>query len=43
MHFVLTANDGQTIGKSRKYVSGAGRGNGSGSISRQAPDAQLLC
>lgn len=40
-YFVLTASNGQTIGKSQMYKSESGRNNGIESVGRNAPDAEL--
>ncbi len=39
--FVLTATNGQTIGKSQMCKSESGRNNGIDSVCRNAPDAEL--
>ena len=38
-YFVLTATNGQTIGKSQMYKSEGGRNNGIQSVCSNAPDA----
>lgn len=40
-YFVLTATNGQTIGKSQMYKSESGRNNGITSVCENAPDAVL--
>ncbi len=40
-YFVLTATNGQTIGKSQMYKSESGRDNGIESVCRHAPEAAL--
>jgi hypothetical protein len=39
--FVLTATNGQTIGKSESYSAAAGMENGIASVKANAPDAKL--
>ena len=40
-YFVLTATNGQTIGKSQMYKSESGRNNGIDSVCKNAPEAKL--
>lgn len=40
-YFVLTAANGQTIGRSEMYTTAAGMENGIESVKRNAPDARL--
>ena len=40
-YFVLTATNGQTIGKSQMYKSESGRNNGIDSVCRNAPEAKV--
>ena len=39
--FVLTATNGQTIGKSEMYSRSSGMENGIASVKKNAPDAQV--
>lgn len=41
-YFVLTATNGQTIGKSQMYKSESGCSNGVASVGRSAPDAETV-
>jgi len=40
--FILTATNGQTIGKSQMYKTEKGRNNGMDSVARNAPDAAVV-
>ncbi len=40
-YFVLTATNGQTIGKSEMYSRSSGMENGIASVKKNAPDAQV--
>lgn len=40
--FVLSATNGQTIGKSQMYKTEKGRNNGIDSVGRNAPDAKVV-
>jgi uncharacterized protein YegP (UPF0339 family) len=41
-YFVLTATNGQTIGKSEMYAASASRSRGIASVKRNAPDARVV-